>query len=75
MRLSLAQDGRLVGEPRVTFVAAEADSPMRERMVRSAIDAVRRCTPVAMTGGLAGSLAGRPFTIRLIYAGPRARSA
>lgn len=75
VRLSLAQDGRLIGEPRVTFVAAEADSPMRERMVRSAIDAVRRCTPVAMSTGLAGSLAGRPFTIRLIYAGPRARSA
>lgn len=74
VRLSLARDGKLIGEPRVTFVAAERDSTMRERLVRSAIDAVRRCTPVAMTTGLAGALAGRPFTIRLIYAGPRARS-
>ena len=70
-RLSLRRDGTLQGEPRITFAALPPDSPARRTLTQATLDAIRRCTPVALTPGLGGAVAGRPIALRFIYAGPR----
>jgi hypothetical protein len=73
VRFSLTRAGAIIGEPRVTFVTAAPDSRARELLVQAARDAVVRCTPLKLTPGLGGAIAGRPIAVRLIYHGLKGR--
>lgn len=64
VRFSLRRDGTLFGQPRVTWEARRASPALRERFGSSLIAAVRECTPMRLSPGLGGSIAGRPITIR-----------
>lgn len=70
-RFSLRRDGSLIGTPRVTFSSVPSDSRARAVLTEATLAAIRRCTPVAITRGLGGAIAGRPLALRFIYNGPR----
>lgn len=64
VRFSLRRDGTLFGQPRVTWEMRRAPAGLRERFGNSLLLAVRDCTPMRLSPGLGGSIAGRPITIR-----------
>lgn len=64
VRFSLRRDGTLFGQPRVTWETRRAPPGLRERFTDSLMRAVRDCTPMRLSPGLGGSIAGRPITIR-----------
>lgn len=68
-RLSLRRDGSLIGPPRITYAAGVAGS-QRTTLVRGTLDALARCTPVHVTPGLGGAIAGRPVALRFVYRPP-----
>ena len=72
-RFSLRRDGSLIGPPRITFSLVPGDSRTRELLIAAALDAIARCTPVNVTPGLGGAIAGRPIALRFIYNGPKGR--
>ncbi|MFD1302170.1 hypothetical protein [Methylobacterium marchantiae] len=70
-RFALRRDGSVIGEPRITFAMQNADQRGREILTRATLDAIRRCTPVAITPALGAAIAGRPIALRFIYQGPQ----
>lgn len=64
VRFSLRRDGTLFGQPRVTWEMRRGPQGLRERFGNSLLLAVRDCTPMRLSPGLGGSIAGRPITIR-----------
>jgi hypothetical protein len=70
VRFSLRRDGTLFGQPRVTWEMRRAPSGLRERFTDSLMRAVRDCTPMRLSPGLGGSIAGRPITIRFLGRAP-----
>lgn len=70
-RFSLRRDGSVIGTPRITFAQSPGDTRARELLTEAALDAIARCTPVAVTPALGGAIAGRPLTLRFITNGPR----
>ncbi|MGN7124153.1 hypothetical protein [Methylorubrum thiocyanatum] len=70
-RLSLRRDGSVIGTPQVTFAKTPGDAKTRDILIRVTLDAIARCTPVRLTPGLGGAIAGRPLALRFIYDGPR----
>lgn len=75
VRLSLRRDGSLFGAPRVTFATTAAETRARELLRAATVEAIERCTPLDLTPGLGGAIAGRPIAVRFIYQGPRGRGA
>jgi hypothetical protein len=74
-RFALRRDGGLIAEPRVVFATADVAIRARELLTRSVVEAIAACTPLRMSAGLGGAIAGRPITIRFIYRGPRGKGA
>jgi hypothetical protein len=70
VRFSLRRDGSLFGQPRVTWEMKRAPAALREAFTQSVISAVRDCTPMRLSPGLGGSIAGRPIIIRFLGRGP-----
>jgi hypothetical protein len=62
--VSFKTNGRILGRPRNTFESEEA--PDEERLVyRTAVmETLERCTPLPLTEGLAGAIAGHPLVVR-----------
>ena len=56
--------------PRVTFADPPADARRADCSPTRPWTAIRRCTPLAITAGLGGAVAGRPLAIRFVYKGP-----
>ncbi|WP_246696791.1 hypothetical protein [Methylobacterium planeticum] len=69
-RMSLRQDGTLVGPPRITFAAGAPTAGSRNLLVRVTLGAIRRCMPAHITPALGRAIAGRPLALRFIYRGP-----
>ncbi len=70
-RFSLRRDGSVIGSPRITFSAVPGDGRAKALLTEAALSAIRRCTPLAITPGLGGAIAGRPLALRFIYEGPK----
>lgn len=70
-RFSLRRDGSVIGTPHITFAQSPGDIRARGLLTEAALDAIARCTPVAVTPALGGAIAGRPLTLRFITNGPR----
>lgn len=70
-RFALRRDGSVIGEPRITFASQNADARGRTLLTRATLDAIRRCTPVAITPALGAAIAGRPIALRFLYKGPK----
>ena len=70
-RFSLRRDGSMIGDPRVTYATADIAPKARELLTRSVEDAMSACTPLRMSPGLGGAIAGRVIAVRFIYRGPK----
>ena len=66
VRLSFKRNGELFGKPRVTYVTPGLPGEVRQAYWDAVEAAVERCTPLALSNGLGGALAGRPFAIRFV---------
>jgi hypothetical protein len=66
MRFSLNRDGKLIGEPRVTYSSREVSEETRELYRDAITQSLEGCTPFRFTKGFAGAIAGRPIAIRVI---------
>ena len=64
-RFSLRRDGSLIGAARISY-AAGVTPGLRAGLLRSALDAIRRCTPADITPGLGRAIAGRPVALRFV---------
>lgn len=66
IRFALKRDGSMIAAPRMTYSSREVSAETRE-VYRDAIDAaLKRCTPLHFSGGMAGAVAGRPIAIRFV---------
>jgi len=66
MRLSFRRSGELIGAPRLTYLTPGVSSDVRQTYWDAALAALKRCTPLPLSAGLGGALAGRPFAIRFV---------
>lgn len=62
---SLKRDGSLLGQPRITHSRLFGTNEDQRSFIASALGAVSRCLPIAITDGLGGAIAGRPLSLRL----------
>ena len=66
IRFALKRDGTMIAAPRMTYSSHEVSAETRE-VYRDAVDAaLKRCTPLHFSEGMAGAVAGRPIAIRFV---------
>jgi hypothetical protein len=66
IRFALKGDGTMIAAPRMTYSSHEVSAETR-KIYRDAIDAaLKRCTPLHFSGGMAGAVPGRPIAIRFV---------
>lgn len=68
--VSLTREGGINGKPRITYSKLVGTTAHKADFAAAVLDALARCTPVAVTPGLGGAIAGRPFTLRFVGGGP-----
>lgn len=62
--VSFNRFGEILGHPRITYESEQADDNDRLMYRIAVMEALRRCTPMPFTEGMAGAVAGRPFAIQ-----------
>jgi hypothetical protein len=72
--ITLKRDGTMFGQPTITYSKLAGDADMQKRFVASALAALAGCTPVAITDGLGGAIAGRRIFIRFESQAPQTRT-
>jgi hypothetical protein len=66
IRFAFQRDGTLIAPPRMTYSSHDVPAAMRA-IYRIAIDAaLKRCTPLHFSMGMARAIAGRPIAIRFV---------
>jgi hypothetical protein len=66
VRLSFRKSGEVIGQPRWTYTTPQVPDEAR-KLYRDAVTAsLSRCTPLHLTKGLGGAIAGRPIAIRYV---------
>ncbi len=66
VRFAFKRSGELMAEPRVTYTKPGTPPELKERYLKAITEALERCTPMPLTAGFAGAIAGRPIAIRFI---------
>jgi hypothetical protein len=66
VRLSFDRSGNIIGTPRFTYTTPGAPQEQRDLYRRAVVDSLTRCTPLPLTKGLGGAIAGRPIAIRYV---------
>jgi hypothetical protein len=66
VRFSFKRSGELIGPPRMTFATAGTPADVRDTYLKAINSSLDGCLPLKFTGGLGGSLAGRPIAIRYV---------
>jgi hypothetical protein len=72
--ITLKRDGTMFGQPTITYSKLIGDTDAQKRFVASALAALAACTPVAITDGLGGAIAGRRIFIRFESQVPQTRT-
>jgi hypothetical protein len=62
--VSFNRAGNILGHPRITYESAQASDNDRLMYRIAVMETLQRCTPMPFTEGMAGAVAGHPFTIR-----------
>jgi len=66
IRFAFRRNGEITAPPRRTYSSREAPDEVRNTY-RDAVDAaLKRCTPLHFSKGMAGAVAGRPIAIRFV---------
>ena len=66
VRFSFKRTGEIIGTPRLTYVSPDAPPEARESYRNAIKAALDRCTPLPLSNGLGGAVAGRPIAIRFV---------
>jgi hypothetical protein len=66
VRFAFKRSGDIIAAPRVTYVSPGASPETREVYLHAITAALARCTPLPLSDGLGGSIAGRPIAIRFV---------
>jgi hypothetical protein len=66
VRFSFKRSGEMIGPPRMTFATAGVAADVRDTYLKAINASLDACLPLKFTGGLGGSLAGRPIAIRYV---------
>jgi hypothetical protein len=66
VRFALKRNGEIIATPRVTYVSPGAPPEAREAYLNAVTAALERCTPLHLTDGLGGAVAGRPIAVRFV---------
>ena len=66
VRLSFKRDGEIFGKPRLTYVTPGLPERVRQAYSDAVHAAIERCTPLPLSKGLGGAIAGRPVAIRFV---------
>ena len=61
--VSFNREGAILGHPRITYETASADDNDRIAYRTAVMETLQRCTPLPLTEGLGGAIAGRPFAV------------
>ncbi|MBV8848435.1 MAG: hypothetical protein JOZ16_02495 [Methylobacteriaceae bacterium] len=69
--ITLRRDGTMFGQPSITYSKLTGDADAQRRFVASTLAALAQCTPVAITSGLGGAIAGRRIFIRFESQAPQ----
>jgi hypothetical protein len=62
--VSFNRDGNILGHPRITYESEEATDNDRLMYRIAVMETLQRCVPLPLSEGLAGAIAGRPFTVQ-----------
>jgi hypothetical protein len=65
LKLAFKRDGELLADPRFTYTTHEAPEKVRAAYQAAALDMLKRCTPLPITGKFGGAIAGRPFVVAI----------
>ena len=68
--MSFRRSGEILGKPRITYSRLFGEMDAQRAFVASVLSAISACTPLSFSEGLGGSIAGRPFAMRFVSAGP-----
>jgi len=71
VRLSFRGNGEILGEPFISFETPNVSVEERLAYRISVARALQRCTPLRLSKGLAGAIAGHPMNIRFIEEKPK----
>jgi hypothetical protein len=66
VRFSFKRSGETIGPPRMTFATSGVPADVRDTYLKAINSSLDACLPLKFTGGLGGSLAGRPIAIRYV---------
>ena len=66
IRFAFRRDGEITAPPRRTYSSHEAPNDVRDTYRGSVDAALKRCTPLHFTNGMASAVAGRPIAIRFV---------
>jgi hypothetical protein len=66
LKLAFKRDGELLAPPRFTYTTHEASDEEKKVYREAALDMLKRCTPLPITAGLGGAIAGRPMVVPII---------
>ncbi len=66
VRISFKRDGALFGKPKLTYVTPGIPQQIRQTYWDAITASLQHCTPLQLSKGLGGALAGRPFAIRFV---------
>jgi len=66
IRFSLNRAGAIIGEPRFTYSTPTLSHEVKSAYQRAVTAALSRCTPLPLSAGLGGAIAGRPISTRFI---------
>jgi hypothetical protein len=66
VRFSFKRSGEIIATPRVTYATAGASADTRAAYLKAINASLAGCTPLKLTSGLGGALAGRPIAIRYV---------
>ena len=66
IRFSLNRAGEILGEPRFTYSTPNLSAEVKSAYQHAVATSLTRCAPFALSDGLAGAIAGRPLSIRII---------
>jgi hypothetical protein len=66
VKFSFKRDGGLIGPPRVTYATDGVPVQTRDVYLGAIKEALNGCTPLTLSHGLGGAIAGRPIMIRYV---------
>jgi hypothetical protein len=66
VRFAFKRSGEIISVPRVTYATKDADVHTRTAYRDAITASLERCTPMPLSTGFGGAIAGRPIAIRFI---------